>query len=123
MLMKGARQSSSLPEVGRRLGEEERAAAGIKRGMGQARLGEGRGEPNGGLLGFPLPPYQPCIPSWCSCEEPDAVTCWVTSAASSAEVLRELGTTLRKMRMPATALQGMFMASEKVQAKLWRAQR
>lgn len=41
--MKGARQSSSLPEVGkRRRGEEERAAARKKRGRGQGGLGEGR---------------------------------------------------------------------------------
>lgn len=84
MLMKGARQSSSLPEVGKSRGKEERAAAGKKGGMGQARLGE----PHGGLLGFTLPHCQPCIPSWCSCEERDAVTCQETSAASSAEVLR-----------------------------------
>lgn len=80
MLMKGARQSSSLPEVGKRRGKEERAAARKKRGMGQARLGEGRGEPNGGLLGFTLPHCQPCFPSWCSCEEKDAVTCWAMTA-------------------------------------------
>lgn len=80
MLMKGARQSSSLPEVGKRRGEEERAAARKKRGVGHARLGEGTGEPNGGLLGFTLPHCQPCFPSWCSCEERDAVTCWAITA-------------------------------------------
>lgn len=65
MLMKGARQSSSLPEVGKSRGKEERTAARKKRGVGQARLGE----PHGGLLGFTLPHCQPCICSWCSCEE------------------------------------------------------
>lgn len=39
MLMKGARQSSSLPEVGKSRGKEERTAARKKRGVGQARLG------------------------------------------------------------------------------------
>lgn len=89
MLMKGARQSSRLPEVGkRRRGEEERVAARRKKGMGQAGLGEGRGEADGGLLGSALPCYQPCIPSWSGRAGKDAVTCWATSAASLAEVLR-----------------------------------
>lgn len=58
--MKGARQSSSLPEVGKRRREEERVAARAKKGMVQAGLREGRRDPDGGLLG---PCYQPYVPS------------------------------------------------------------
>lgn len=36
--MKGARQSTSLPEVGKRREEEERVAARRKKGMGQTWL-------------------------------------------------------------------------------------
>lgn len=59
MLMKGARQSSSLPEVGKRRGKEERAAVGKKTEMGQARLGEGRREPNGESWGSLCPATSP----------------------------------------------------------------
>jgi len=83
--MKGVRQSSSLSEVGkRRRGVEERAAARRKKAMGQVGLGEGKGESDGGLLGSTLP----CIPSCSGRAGKDAVTCWVTPAASLAEVSR-----------------------------------
>lgn len=59
MLMKGARQSSSLPEVGKRRGKEESAAAGKKEGNGPGKARRREGRTKWGLLGLLCPTTSP----------------------------------------------------------------